>query len=130
MSVRAALQAGVLAAARAGVPGFALFDAPPVRATVPYGVVVNPVLVDWSTKDWTGREGRIAVLLHDAGERPVRLRAAAEALEDAVAAMPVDLGGGWRIASIRFVRGRLTRGAGDRWSATSEFTVRVYRAQS
>ncbi|KQM64426.1 hypothetical protein ASE75_10700 [Sphingomonas sp. Leaf17] len=130
MTARAALQAGVLAAARAGVPGFALFDAPPVRATVPYGLVVDPVLVDWSAKDWSGREGRIVVVLHDAGERPVRLRVAIEGIEDAVCAMPVDLGGGWRIASIRFVRGRMTRGAADRWSAASEFAVRMYRAQS
>lgn len=129
MSARAALQAGVLAAAQ-GVDGFVLFDAPPMRATVPYGIVGEPVLADWSTKDWTGREGRIAIVLTDAGERPVRLRAAAERIEAAVCTMPVLLAGGWRVASVRFVRGQVTRGTGDRWIATSVFAVRIYRTQS
>lgn len=105
----------------------AVFDAPPVRAALPHVVVEQPELVDWSSKDWRGREGRVVVAAYDGGERPVRLRALAAEIEDAVEAVPAALGDGWRVANLRFVRSRVARAAGDRWAATSEFVVRLYR---
>ena len=128
MSARELAQAAGVAALRAARgEAAAVFDAPPVRAALPHVVVEQPELVDWSSKDWRGREGRIVVAAYDGGERPVRLRALAAAIEDAVAAVPAVLGDGWRVANLRFVRSRVARAAGDRWVATSEFVVRVYR---
>ncbi len=94
---------------------------------LPHVVVEQPELVDWSTKDWRGREGRIVVAAYDGGERPVRLRALAARIEDAVEAVPAAPGDGWRVATLRFVRSRVARAPGDRWVATSEFVVRLYR---
>lgn len=130
MSVQALVQAGVVAAltgdALLAEAATAVFDAPPLRAALPHVVVEDPLLADWSTKDMPGREGRVAVVVRDGGERPVRLRMLAQAVETAVLEMNRELGGGWRIASLVFVRGRIVReGAG--WAATSEFRVRMLK---
>lgn len=126
MSPREVLPGAIIAALR-GAPGLAdaaLFDALPARAALPHGVVEEPLLADWSTKDMAGREGRVAVTLRDGGERPVRLRELADAAEAAVLAMPRGLGGGWRIVSLAFVRGRIVRER-QGWAATSEFRIRM-----
>lgn len=129
MSAAARLHAALAAALREGgglAALTAVFDAPPVRAALPHATVEETVLADWGTKDMAGREGRAAVTLRDGGERPARLRALAGAAEEAVLAMPRDLGGGWRIASLVFVRGRIAR-EGSGWAATSEFRVRMLK---
>ncbi len=128
MSARELLQAGIVAAldAAEGLSGLAVFDAPPVRAAMPYATVEEPVLADWSTKDIAGREGRIAVQLHDGGERPVRLRALAALADEAIETMAADLGAGWRIVTLTLVRGRIVRRA-EGWTAASEFHVRMLR---
>lgn len=104
----------------------AVSDAPPVRAAVPHALVEDAVLTDWSTKDQTGREGRFAVIVRDEGERPVRLRALAGAVEEAVEAMAPDIGDGWRIVGVLFLRGRVQRDGGQ-WLSVSEFRVRMLR---
>ena len=129
MNAGTVLQAAVVAGLR-GDPALAavmVFDAAPVRAALPYAIVEEPLCSDWSAKDWSGREARLAVLLHDAGERPVRLRGLAAAVEDAVATLDPEIGDGWRVASLVFVRGRIARGAGERWISASEFRVRMRR---
>ena len=129
MSAAARLHAALAAALREGeglVALTAVFDAPPVRAALPHATVEEAVLADWGTKDMAGREGRAAVTLRDGGERPVRLRELSGAAEEAVLAMPRAMGGGWRIASLIFVRGRIVR-EGSGWAATSEFRVRMLK---
>ncbi len=101
-----------------------VFDAPPVRGGLPYAVVDEPVLSDWSTKTWVGREGRVLLTLFDGGERPVRVRALLAAAEEGLEALPPDLGEGWRMVRLVLVRSRVLR-VGDRWRGTSEFLVRI-----
>lgn len=130
MSAAAALQEAAADALRgsAGLDGVSVFDAPPVRAALPFAVVEEPVTADWSAKDWSGREAKLTVTLHDAGERPTRLRDLAEAAETAVTALDRELTGGWRLASLALVKARIARaGGGERWTATSEFRVRMRR---
>ncbi|MBO9712962.1 DUF3168 domain-containing protein [Sphingomonas sp.] len=131
MSVQALLQ-GAVQGALAGHAPLAealtgVFDAPPVRAARPYALVEEAVLVDWGTKDMAGREGRLAVSLFDGGERPERLRALAGAVEDALAAMPAELGEGWRVVTLGFVRSRIVRDR-EGWRGVSEFQVRMLKA--
>lgn len=130
MSARTVLQAA-LVEALSDAEGLAaltkVFDAPPARAGLPYAVVDEPVLIDWSAKDWTGREGRFAVVLRDSGERPVRLRALVAAVEEAVTGMAAELGEGWRIVWVRLGRERVALGADGRWLAMSEFVARLRR---
>lgn len=131
MSAGERLQAAVVAALGAH-PALAggvtrVFDAPPLRAVRPYALVEEPLLADWGTKDMAGREGRIAVLLFDTGERPVRLRLLASEAEAAVPAMPRALGDGWTVASLAFLRSRIARDGEGRWVASSEWRVRMLR---
>lgn len=132
MSVQALLQAAVatalgehevLAEQLTGI-----FDCPPVRGARPYAVIEEAVLADWGTKDVAGREGRLVVRVLDMGERPVRLRTLAGAVEDAVAAMPRLIGEGWALASLVFLRARIVRD-GDGWTSVSEFRVRMLRTE-
>ncbi len=132
MSVQALLQAAVAAALgeHAALTGAVtgIFDCPPVRSRRPYALIEEAMLADWGTKDLAGREGRFAVRVLDTGERPVRLRVLAGAVEDAVAAMPRLLGEGWAVASLVFVRARITRDA-EGWTSVSEFRVRMLRTE-
>lgn len=118
----AALQAAIVAAVR---PIVTALDAPPVRAAVPYAVIEDAVLARWGGAGIDGREGRVRVVLHDAGERPARLRDLAAAVEAAVSG---EVGDGWRVVALRLVGGRTVKsGGGDRWTATREFAVKLYR---
>ena len=121
MVLQAALVARLNVVLEVGV-----FDAPPVRGGLPYAVVDEPVLSDWSTKSFAGREGRVLLTLFDGGERPVRLRSLLAAAEEGLEALPPDLGEGWRVVRLALVRSRVLR-VGDRWRGTSEFLVRMYR---
>jgi hypothetical protein len=124
--MRARLIAGVVARLRAepALREATVFDAPPVRAALPHLLVEEPVLADWSTKDWRGAEGRLAVSVVDGGERPVRLRTLLAAVEDALPGMPAELGAGWRLVQLRFLRSRVAR-SGERRTGTAEFMVRM-----
>ena len=126
MSAGVVLQAA-LVEHLAGVLPVSVFDAPPVRAGDPHAVVDEPVLADWSTKTWVGREGRVAVQLIDGGERPLRLRALAAAVEETLEDWRPQLPGGWRLVALRLARSRMTRGRDERWRASSEFAVRMWR---
>ena len=119
------LQAAVLARLNA-VLDVSVFDAPPVRGGLPYAVVDEPVLSDWSTKTFAGREGRVLLTLFDGGERPVRLRALLAVAEEGLELLAPDLGEGWRVVRLALVRSRVLR-VGDRWRGTAEFLVRMYR---
>ena len=100
-----------------------VFDAPPVRGARPHVLIEEPVLADWSTKDWRGCEARLAVIARDAGERPVRVRALLALASDAVLAMPAALDG-WRMVTLRPGRERIVR-ARDEWVGAAEFIVRM-----
>lgn len=128
MSVQAVLQAA-LVEALAGLEVTQVFDAPPVRAARPYALVEEAWLTDWGTKDMAGREGRFAVALFDAGERPARLRMLAGAVEAAIEAMPRSLDQGWTVASLVLLRARISREGDSRWQSVSEFRVRMLRSE-
>lgn len=131
MSAGAVLQAAVVAHLReVGPEGLMVFDAPPVRGGVPYAVVGEAVLGAADAAGVAGRVGTIAVTCIDDGERPVRLRALVGAVEEAVAGLTGDPGQGWRIAGLRLARSRIVAAKGDRWVATSEFAVRLFRIDS
>jgi hypothetical protein len=128
MSVQTVLQAA-LAEALAGLEVTQVFDAPPVRAARPYALIEEAWLTDWGAKDMAGREGRFAVRLFDAGERPARLRALCGEAEARIEAMPRAIGDGWAIASLVLLRSRIAREEEGRWTATSEFRVRMLRSE-
>lgn len=131
MSAREALAAQVMTHldGRASLDPLRFFDPSPARAALPYGVIEEPVLTDWSTATWTGFEGRLVIVLHDGGERPTRVRRLMGLVEAAMMSLPPDLPEGWRLVRCQLVRGRVAR-VGEQWRATSEWVVRMYRMDS
>jgi hypothetical protein len=132
MSAAAVLAEAIRAALSAHAPlaeGLAgIFDAPPVRAATPHAVIGEAQLSDWGTKDMAGREARVVVSLHDAGESPARLRRLSGEVETAMAGMPRGIGGGWQLASRALLRARIERKGEGRWVATSEWRVRMLQS--
>lgn len=129
---RALLVAAVVARLRglAGLAGVAVFDAPPVRGGLPHLVVEEPVLADAAVAGWSGREGRLTVVLEDAGERPVRLRALLAAVEAGLPGLAgAAIGDGWRVVTVRLARSRLARAgrSDNRWQGSAEFQFRMWR---
>ncbi|QDZ08679.1 DUF3168 domain-containing protein [Sphingomonas panacisoli] len=101
-----------------------VFDGPPVKASAPWVELGPLIAADWSTKDKSGREVRLALTVRDRADRPARTHALAAAAGGAVEAVPRDLSG-WRIASLAFVRARVTGDRPGEWSASVEYQIKL-----
>lgn len=99
----------------------------PVQAAHPYAVIEAGPETDWSHKTGAGRDIRLAVLIHDRGERPERLRRLIAAVESEVAAVPSALPG-WHVVTLGFVRSRLVLEAGGGRIGLVEFRARLLAA--
>ena len=106
-----------------------MFDGQPVRASVPYAVVGECIASDWGAKDVDGRELRLTIGLHDAGETPGRLSVLLERV-DAVMEVVLEAADGWRIVGVRLIRSRVVKGREkDAWQAVVDYRLRVVRAE-
>lgn len=105
-----------------------VFDAPPVRAALPYVVVDDPVLAAGDAVALAGRSGTVAVSCIDGGVSPERVRALSGEVEAALADLPAQIGEGWRVTSVRLARSVVAPSKGERWTATSVFAVRMFRS--
>lgn len=116
-------------AALKGVEGLGVFDGAPVQAAFPYALVEIGPEGDWGHKNGEGREVRLAALLQDAGERPMRLRRLMGEAEAALAVLAPELNG-WRLVTMALLRARLVRPSGSRdgWTGVIEFRARMLRA--
>ncbi len=127
MTAREALRAALMTALRPVLTplGVALFDAVPVRASVPQAVLGEPSDSDWSAAGIEGRELRVVLTLTDEGEQPRRLRTCVQAAE-AIGLAEV-LADGWRIAGLSVTATRMAK-TGARWTASVEWRARLWRA--
>jgi hypothetical protein len=109
----------VMTAAMCGV-----FDGPAPRVSFPYVSIANGSVSDWSTKTIKGREIILMLTVWDDGEDVARLQNLMQAVEDSVGAIPRDLGG-WRVASLVYLRSRIVRNADGPWAGMIDHRVRV-----
>ena len=116
MSAERAVRARVLAllAGDAALGGLVhgVFDGLPVRASAPYVAVGGAEGRDWGTKDRTGREVQVTLVLNGVGESAdrgavARIEAAAAALRGAA--------DGWTVVGARVVRTRFAFGRDGGW---------------
>ena len=122
-----ALTEAALAALRAVEGLNAVYDGPPLTASVPYATVEAGPESDWSHKSGEGRELRLAIQVADKGERPARLRAIVARIEAATTEIGPDLAG-WRLVNLVFLRATVLRSAGAAWTAAIDYRARLLRA--
>jgi len=125
MSAGEALQAAALGALRE-IEGLGVYEGPPAQAAFPYAIVEAGPESDWSHKSGEGRELRLAVVLHDKSERPVRLKALMAAAEAALGGLGAVAG--WQLVTLRFMRSRTARDAKGIWVGSIEYRARMMRA--
>lgn len=128
MSAYAVLESAIMAALSSHAPLHAAINGVhrmrPTRATPPYLTIGESLTADWGTKDLRGREVRIALDLTDAAESPARLYGLMAEAEIALEGLARNLDG-WRVASMIFLRSRITRNAARDWSGVIEYRVRM-----
>ena len=121
----AALQSAAIEALAALDLG-SVHPGPPLQAAYPHAVVECGAEADWGHKSGRGRELRLVVTLHDAGERPDRAQAFAEVVEAAIeAGLDVE---GWRLVTLALLRSRTVadgRGGGAGWAVAIDYRARM-----
>lgn len=129
MSAESELAEAVLDALRSGLGDQVngVFEGPQTRASAPWIELGPIVAADWGTKDKVGREVRLTLSVHDRAERAARTHALAAAAGGAIEDMARDLTS-WRIASVAFVRARVTGSRPGEWVASLDYQVRVLAA--
>ena len=127
MSFELALQEAMLGVL-ADVPGInGVFLERPARASVPYLVLTEMLSADWGAKGVAGREVRVVVRVHDAGESWARAVGLQGAVAQALEALPRTIGG-WSVGSVVLQRAKTARGAGGEWVGSVEFRIRAMEA--
>lgn len=99
----------------------------PLRASPPWLAIAASASADWSTKDVTGREVRLALELHCRGDDPATAATLVGAIEARVHAMP-SAQDGFAIVTTRFLRARAEQRAGNARSVLIEFRFRCLGA--
>lgn len=99
----------------------------PSRSALPWLAIATSASADWSVKDRTGREVRIALELHCRGDRPDTAAALTASLEDRIAALPPSQDG-FTVVTTQFLRARSEQRAGNVRSILFEYRFRLLAA--
>ena len=96
----------------------------PSRAAPPWLGIAASASADWSTKERTGREVRVALELHSRGDDPGTAAATTRAIEARIEALPRNQAG-FEIANITFLRARAEQRPGNLRAVLIEYRFRV-----
>lgn len=102
----------------------AVVEEAPVRTALPWLAIAASASTDWSAKDCTGREVRIALELHCRGDRADTAGATTSAIEGRIAALP-SVQPGFRIVTASFLRARAEQRAGNTRAVLIEYRFRA-----
>jgi len=102
----------------------AVTEEAPSRAAAPWLAIAASASADWSTKDRTGREVRVALELHCRGDDPGTAAATTQAIEARIEALP-RVQPGFAIASITFLRARAEQRANNTRAVLLEYRFRL-----
>lgn len=119
----------VLIAWLAADPGLAselnaIVEEAPSRTTLPWLAIAASASADWSCKDRTGREVRVAFELHSHGDSPDAAASLVAAIEQRVEALP-RAQAGYEIASVHFLRARTEQRGESQRAVLLEYRFRV-----
>ena len=103
-------------------------EAPP-RAAPPWLGIAASASADWSTKDRTGRETRIALELITRGPNPADDGSTVAAIDRRIENMPQDQGA-FELVSSQFLRARAERRPNNLRAVLLEYRFRLFKNQS
>ncbi len=114
-----------LSADTALAPGLnAIVEEAPNRTALPWLAIAASASADWSAKDRTGREVRIALELHCRGDRPDTAASLTAGIEARIAALPAAQAG-FRVVSTQFLRARAEQRAANTRAILIEYRFRL-----
>lgn len=114
IALRAALIDWIKADAALAAQLNAVAEEAPGRTALPWLALAASASADWSAKDRTGREVRVALELHCRGDRPDTAAALTAGIEARIAVLPA-VQAGFQVVNRTFLRARAEqRGANTR----------------
>lgn len=122
--LRAALLAWLAADPGLGPQLNALAEEAPSRTALPWLAVAASASADWSAKEVTGREVRVALELHCRGDQPGAAADLVAAIEARIAALP-PAQAGLQVVSITFLRARAEMRSANTRAVLLEYRFRV-----
>lgn len=102
----------------------AIVEEAPSRAAPPWLGIAASASTDWSTKDRTGREIRVAIELHCRGDDPGTAAATTQAIQARIEALP-RAQPSFEIATIGFLRARAEQRPGNLRAVLLEYRFRM-----
>jgi hypothetical protein len=102
----------------------AVVEEAPSRTALPWLAIAASASADWSAKDRSGREVRIALELHCRGDRPESAAALTAAIETAIVALPAQQAG-FRVVSTLFLRARAEQRGANTRAILIEYRFRI-----
>ena len=102
----------------------AVTEEAPSRTALPWLAVAASASADWSAKDMTGREVRIALELHCRGDQPGAAADLVAAIEARIAALP-SVQAGLRVVTVTFLRARAEMRSANTRAVLLEYRFRV-----
>lgn len=102
----------------------AVVEEVPSRTALPWLAIAASASADWSTKEQTGREVRVALELHCRGDRPDTAAALIGAIENRIAALP-SAQAGFHVVTTQFLRARAEQRGANTRAILLEFRFRL-----
>ncbi len=102
----------------------AVVEEAPNRTALPWLAIAASASADWSCKDRSGREVRVALELHCRGDRSDTAAALVAAIEARISALP-SAQSGFQIATTQFLRSRAEQRAANTRAILIEYRFRL-----
>lgn len=102
----------------------AIVEEAPSRSALPWLAVAASASADWSVKDRSGREVRIALELHCRGDRPDSAATLTAAIEARIGALPAAQAG-FRVVNAQFLRARAEQRPANTRAILIEYRFRL-----
>ncbi len=102
----------------------AVLEETPSRTAMPWLAIAASASADWSAKDRTGREVRVALELHCRGDRPDAAADLVSAIEARIANLPA-VQSGFRLVTTQFLRARAEQRGANTRAILLEYRFRV-----
>lgn len=105
----------------------AIVEEAPSRTALPWLAIAASASADWSAKDVSGREVRVALELHCRGDQPGSAAALTAAIEARIASLTASQAG-FQVVTSQFLRARAEQRGANTRAVLIEYRFRVLSA--